>query len=53
MFLLQNGYARGGLEFWRSQVELGAGLHGISELYLDHPLPTARLAMMMKYCGYR
>lgn len=46
---MQRGYARGGVEFWRGQLELGVGRRGISELYLDHPPPLSRLAMMLKY----
>lgn len=50
--MIQRGYALGGVEFWKTQIELGAGRRGISELYLDHPLPYTRLLHMMKYCGY-
>lgn len=46
---MQRGYANGGVEFWRGQLELGVGRRGISELYLDHPLPLSRLAVMLKY----
>ena len=49
----QRGYLLGGIEFWRTQIELGASTRpGIIELLNDHPPAYKRLAMLMEMAGY-